>query len=538
MATTTRTGVSNAASDPGLRRALGFWHLTGIALGGILGSGWLLTPMYAAQEAGPAALLTWVIAGIALVPMALVLVELGASYPMSGGLVRWPFHSSGRLVGTFASWCIWLAYATNPPGEATAAIAYLRPHWPWLYHGSQLAVWGYLLGLGLMGGFVLLNWFGVRLFARFNLLITVGKIAVPTVTALALLAAHFDRHNLTGHGGLAPNGYPVALTAVTTAGAVFAFTGFQAPLDFAGEATGQRRDIPRAVATALLVSLVLYVVLQLAFLGAIPQSRLVHGWSSGINQQSTYLYLAKILNLFWLSMLLSVDAVGSPAGSALVYTAEGSRAAYAMGLPHYGLLPRRIGAVHTRSGIPRNALAVNFLLGACFLVFLRDWPHIIAVTSILTLLGYSISLVSAQAIRRSGRRMACLVPGVSVLAPASFTVTALIFYWSGWDRLHYVLLALAVATAVGYCWHAWEHRRDGFDWRDLLHGLWLVGYLAALAALSKLGSFHGADVIAAPYDSILVAATALLSYFGGLGGAERHLRQRGTQRYLDGVGPD
>ncbi|WP_425394891.1 amino acid permease [Actinospica robiniae] len=79
----------------------------------MIGSGWLLGALYAANAAGPASLITWVVGGLALLVIALVMVELGGSRPMSGGLVRWPFLSSGRLVATLVGWGIWIAYATT-----------------------------------------------------------------------------------------------------------------------------------------------------------------------------------------------------------------------------------------------------------------------------------------------------------------------------------------------------------------------------------------------------------------------------------------
>ena len=61
----------------GFKRDLGYWQLTAIGLGGVIGSGWLLGALYAANAAGPASLITWVVGGLALLVIALVMVELG-----------------------------------------------------------------------------------------------------------------------------------------------------------------------------------------------------------------------------------------------------------------------------------------------------------------------------------------------------------------------------------------------------------------------------------------------------------------------------
>lgn len=66
----------------------------------MIGSGWLFSSMYAAQAAGPAALISWVIGGVLMLLVALVFAELGMVRPESGGLVRYPLYSNGRLAAT------------------------------------------------------------------------------------------------------------------------------------------------------------------------------------------------------------------------------------------------------------------------------------------------------------------------------------------------------------------------------------------------------------------------------------------------------
>ncbi len=90
-----------AAPDRGMRRQLGVGGLTAIGFSNIVGSGWLFAAMYAAQIAGPAALLAWLASGLLCVLVALVIVELSATRPESGGTVRWPLLSGGRW------WRLW-----------------------------------------------------------------------------------------------------------------------------------------------------------------------------------------------------------------------------------------------------------------------------------------------------------------------------------------------------------------------------------------------------------------------------------------------
>ena len=67
----------------------------------MIGSGWLFSALYAAQYAGPAAIVSWAIGGVAVALIALIYAELGTLFPEAGGLARYPLHSHGRLVSFY-----------------------------------------------------------------------------------------------------------------------------------------------------------------------------------------------------------------------------------------------------------------------------------------------------------------------------------------------------------------------------------------------------------------------------------------------------
>jgi amino acid transporter len=132
--------------------------------------GWLLGAFFGAQLAGPAALISWVIAAVAIALVSLVLVELAASRPEVGGSVRWPLYANGRIVGTTFGWTVVLGLLTDT--EVLAVTTYLSHYWTWLYDGSSLSAAGIGIAAALEAVLVLLNWYGVRLFARVNLAVT------------------------------------------------------------------------------------------------------------------------------------------------------------------------------------------------------------------------------------------------------------------------------------------------------------------------------------------------------------------------------
>src|SRR5436853_217861 len=110
----------------GLRRSVGFYGLMFVSLGSIIGSGWLLGALNAAQVAGPASVLSWILAACMLALLALTYAELGAAYPVAGGSARFPYYSHGPIAGFTAGWASWLQAVFIAPIEVLAAITYVN----------------------------------------------------------------------------------------------------------------------------------------------------------------------------------------------------------------------------------------------------------------------------------------------------------------------------------------------------------------------------------------------------------------------------
>ncbi|WP_405427895.1 APC family permease [Streptomyces erythrochromogenes] len=521
--TATVTGAetpSKPGQDHNLRRELGFWSLTGVAFGGIIGSGWLFGSFYGAQAAGPAAVISWVIGGAALTLIALVLIELGAGTPEAGGMVRWPRLANGPLAGTLIGWTMLLAVASTMAAQASAIMQYANRYLPGMYEDDALTAKGRLAGAGLLLLLVVLNWFGVKLFARLNLLVTVFKVLVPVLTVVALLLSSFHPGNVSAGGGFAPYGWSAALTAIASAGIVYAIDGFASPIELSAEARNPRRDIPRAVLTAIGLSVLLHIVLQLTFILAVPTESLGSGGWRGLNFASPFGELALLLNLSWLATVVYADAVFSPGGSTYVTVAAGSRETYAVA--KNDALPRRFSVVAERAGVPRNAMALNYVLSVVILLPSSGWREIIGVVGALALLTYSLCSVAAGTFRAAApERLAGWVRGLGWIAPAGFVVASELVYWSAWDTLR---IALPVLLAAVFLFSVL--RRRGLDLRaELRTGAWLLGYFGWLLLLSGLGSFGGAEVIPAPWDTVVVALCALTTYRWGVRSGAAYLRR-------------
>jgi amino acid transporter len=117
----------------------------------IIGSGWLFSSYYSAQLAGPAAILSWIIGGSAVVCVAFVFAELCALLPISGSSTRIPLFTHGTLVSFLFSWIIWLSYVALTPTEVQAMLQYASFYFPNLISASGgLSTKGYMAATFLM----------------------------------------------------------------------------------------------------------------------------------------------------------------------------------------------------------------------------------------------------------------------------------------------------------------------------------------------------------------------------------------------------
>lgn len=508
-------------NNPSLMRNIGPFALMLTGLGSIIGSGWLFGAWKAAKIAGPAAVFAWLIGAVVILAIALTYAELGAMFPESGGMVRYSRYSHGSLVGFIAAWANWIAIVSVIPIEAEASIQYMST-WPYdwahaLFVDGTLTTGGLLLSAMLVIVYFMLNYWGVKLFARANTAITLFKFAIPALTIAGLMIAGFHpgNFNIVEHGGFAPNGMSAVLTAVATSGIVFAFNGFQSPVNLAGEARDPGRSIPFAVVGSILLATVIYLLLQVAYIGALSPEQLAGGWHM-VSFSSPFAELAIALGLNWLAIVLYFDAFLSPSGTGTTYMATTSRMIYAM--ERNRTLPEIFGRVHPLYGVPRPAMWFNLAISFIFMFFFRGWDSLAAVISVATVISYLTGPISVMALRHAAPEMhrPLRLPGLSLIAPFAFVCASLILYWARWPLTGQIIVLVVVALPVYFYYQAKDKWR-GFR-RDFKASWWLIGYLPCMALCSYIGSkeFGGLGVLPYGWDMLIVAALSLGFYHWGV----------------------
>src|SRR4051794_27889669 len=440
-----------------LKREIGLIGLLWASVGSIIGSGWLFGAQKALITAGPAAVISWVIGGVAILILALVHAELGGMYPVSGGSARFPHYAFGGAAGASFGWFSWLQAAALAPLEVSAGINYAT-HYSfaegWLNTNSTeptLTTSGLIVAIVLMAILSSINFLGVRKLAQTNSAATWWKVGVPLLTIFVVaVAGGLHPSNFTAADGFAPDGAKGILAAVATSGIIFAYLGFEQADQLAGESQNPKRDIPFAVIGSVIIGLVIYIALQLVFLLALPSSAIGKTWAtvgSGLYTAFTgpWAQLASLLSLGWLAAILYLDALISPAGTGLIYTAATSRVSY--GLSRNGYFPVWFERLND-ARVPWVGVITSFIVGCiCFLPF-PSWQSLVGLITSASVLMYAGAPLALGVFRRQlpNADRPYRMPAAGVLAPLAFIVSGLIILWSGWDTDW----KLGVAILLGY----------------------------------------------------------------------------------------
>ena len=519
--------VSEAAVQQGtraggrsLRRDIGLVGLTWASVGSIIGSGWLFGAWKGIHAAGPASIIAWAIGGVAVLVLGLVHGELGSIYPVSGGTARFPHYAFGGAAGASFGWFSWLQAATVAPIEVLAAIGYAQ-HYSWAKHwmnaGGEVEGWGIVVAVIAMAVLVTINFLGIRILAHTNSTITWWKVGIPLLTIFVVGISNFHGHNFTALGGFNPYGAKGILSAVSTSGIVFAYLGFEQADQLAGEAKDPQRNIPLAVIGAVIIGVVIYMALQIVFIGALPASTL-HGTWASVTKSFTgpWAQLASLLALGWLAVILYIDAVVSPSGTGLIYATATSRVSY--GLSRNGYFPSIFESTDRRS-VPWFGLIVAFIVGSvCFLPF-PSWSSLVGLITSASVLMYAGAPLALGAFRKRlpdavrPYRMA----GAEVLSPVAFILSSYIIMWSGWTTdwklgvaifIGYVLIGLNTLFNLNPVKPVWNPKAA--SWLPVyLIGIGVITYGSAWGNL-KTPWFGSADVW---WDLAIVAVFSLIIYY-------------------------
>ena len=345
---------ADAYCDTGLRRCLSAWDLTLLGIGAIVGAGiFVLTGVVAATHAGPAIVLSFVIAGLACAFAALSYAELAATVGGCGSAYGYAYAGLGEFVAWIIGWDLILEYGVALPAVAIGWSGYMSNALEAIGLGLPAAllkapVEGGIVNLPAMMIILLLAVLlaaGVHLSARINaIMVFVKLLAIAIFIGVALFhvqPAHWQPFNPFGWNGI-----------VTGASLIFfAYIGFDAVSTAAEEAIDPPRDLPIGILGSLAVCTVIYIAVAGLLTGIAPYTTL--------NVSSPVADVLLRIGQHWAAGVVAVGAIVGITTVMLVLYYGLSRIFLAMSRD--GLLPPVFAAIHPRTRAP---VRVIFASGA------------------------------------------------------------------------------------------------------------------------------------------------------------------------------
>lgn len=491
-----------------------------LALSSLIGSGWLFGSGEAAKVAGPAATISWILGAVIMMLIAFNYVELGTMFPESGGMSRYAQYSHGPLLGFIAAWANWVSLITLIPIEAVASVQYMST-WPWKWanwthayiENGTITTKGLGIVIIFMIIFTLINFWSVKVLTRFTSLISFFKLLVPALVIIVLIWTGFHPENF-GHSTstFMPYGIRSVFEATTVSGIILSYDAFQTVINMGGEMEKPEKNIFKGVVISLSITAVIYVLLQITYIGAInPETIATKGWH-GVNFASPFADLALLAGLNWLSILLYIDAFVSPFGTGVTFAATSARTLAAMTKSKH--VPAWLGKLERRYLVPRYAMIADLVLATALVYVFRDWSKLATVVSISTFIAYLTGPVTAVALRkmRPEFKRPFKSKNLSWIAPLSFVLTSLVIYWAMWPTTIEVIFVVLIGLPM-YLYYDIKYNK--VHWKTQLKGsMWIIVYLIFISTMSYVGSvgFGGQDWIKFPLDFVVIIIASIFFY--------------------------
>jgi amino acid transporter len=501
------------------QRSIGLFGLLLTGIGSIVGSGWLFGPLYAAQIAGPAAVVAWALGGLLMIVIALTFAELGSAFPVAGGMVQYAQYSHGPLVSFMTGWMVWISSMAVAPVETLSIIQYAASYIPNLVakvdNTTVLTKTGVFFSAITMFIMCILNYYGAQFFSRSNTIITLIKLIVPIATVVILVNFDFHIENFTSptSGGFAPYGLEGVLAALPLGGVIYSFLGSNNVLQLAGESKNPQRNIPLALIGSLILCIMLYSALQFAFIGALDSSLLTDGWHNlhypGDN--GPFAGILTSLGLGWFVIIIYADALISPFGTGYIFTAATARVSY--GLSRIGFFPRALQKLSKKS-VPSRAIITNYIVGLILFLPFPAWQKMASFIISCFIISYIIGPIALVGLRKTHPNYPrpFRLPCANFFALAAFYICNLLIFWTGWETVYRIIIAMG----IGFLFFVVHCYREGNNlWAEQWKtSWWIVPYLGGITGISYLGIFgNGKKILAFGWDFAVIAVFTVVIFY-------------------------
>lgn len=446
-----------------------------LGVGGTIGTGIFFTLAEAVPKAGPAVILSFIIAAVTAGLTALCYAELASRIPASGSSYSYVYATLGEFVAYIAAACLLLEFGLSASATAIGWSAYLNNflenalgwHLPLALRSPMLVLgekghefhWGQVnlppVILIFLCGVLLLR--GVRESVAANTLMVLIKIAILIFFAVIALSG-FDANNFTpffnadnskGHAGF------VGVTAAA-ATVFFSYIGLDTVATGGAEARNPKRDVPLGIIVALLTVTACYMLVAVSALGAQPAAKFA-GQEAGLA-----VILQNVTGKVWPAIVLSAGAVISVFSVTLASIYAQTRILYAVSRD--GLIGKVFGELNPRTRVPAKSTVI-VCAAAALVAAIVDSGYLWDMVSMGTLVAFAIVSAAIPVVRRmdsksggdsaDGFRVpfgAYVVPGLSILS--------CFYIMKDLSNATYLVFGIGMTLAVaGYFLHGIHHSR-------------------------------------------------------------------------------
>ncbi|ASA21764.1 amino acid permease [Paenibacillus donghaensis] len=416
-----------AATGSTLNKTLGALDLTMLGVGAIIGTGiFVMTGVAAAEHAGPALVISFIIAGFACVLSALCYSEFASTLPVSGSAYAYSYVAFGELLAWVLGWDLVLEYGVAAAAVSSGWSGYFQGlleglgiHLPTALSGAYNADKGTIINLPAVVIIVLISYLltrGIKETARFNSIMVVIKLSV-VVLFIVTGVFYVKPDNWTP---FMPFGFNGIVNGAATV--FFAYIGFDAISTAAEEVKRPQRDLPIGIISSLAVCTVLYIVVSLVLTGIVPFQNL--------NVSDPVSFALRYVDQNMIAGLISVGAIAGMTTVLLVLLFGQTRLLFA--ISRDGLLPQALSKINAKTQTPVRS---TWMVGGIIAVFTGFIPldRLANLTSIGTLFAFLVVSLGVIALRRTHPTLkrGFTVPWVPLIPLLSAATCGYLMYYLG-----------------------------------------------------------------------------------------------------------
>jgi APA family basic amino acid/polyamine antiporter len=378
-----------------LKKALGGFDLTMLGIGAIVGTGiFVLTGVAAAKHAGPALILSFILAGLACVFAALCYAEFASSVPISGSAYTYSYAVFGEFIAWILGWDLILEYGLASSAVASGWSGYFQRllegfgiHLPTALTSAYDPAKGTYVDLPAIIIIFFITWLlsqGVKESTRLNNIMVIIKISV-VLLFICVGGWYVKPENWTP---FMPFGFSGVATGAATV--FFAYIGFDAVSTAAEEVRNPQRNMPIGIIGSLLICTILYIVVSLILTGMVPYTQL--------NVKDPVAFALYFVNQNWVAGFISLGAIAGITTVLLVMIYGQTRLFFA--ISRDGLLPKALSKVNPKTQTPVISSWTTATLCAIFAGFV-PLNKLAELTNIGTLFAFIVVSIGVIVLRKT-----------------------------------------------------------------------------------------------------------------------------------------